>query len=80
MHSSRKLFNFYEKERWLDNDKSITINYGEIDLFRTIKIARVAIFTYDYTGLLEKLYLNILTLIFINNNLEFIRGSGMEYY
>jgi putative transferase (TIGR04331 family) len=80
LHSSSKLFNFYEKERWLDNDKSMKINYGEIDLFRTIKNSRIVIFTYDSTGLLETLSLNIPTLIYINNNLEFIRESAMEYY
>lgn len=80
LHNSSKSFNFYEKERWIDNDKSITINYGEIDLYKTIKNSRIVIFTYDSTGLLETLSLNIPTLIYINNNLEFIRESAMEYY
>jgi len=80
LHSSSKYFNYFEKERWLNHNINVSINYGEIDFYKAIKNSRIVIFTYDSTGFLETLSLNIPTLIYINNNLEYVRDSALEYY
>mgnify|MGYP000882953767 CR=1 FL=1 len=71
---------YYEDLRWREFDKTLNINSEDISIRHLIKKSRLAIFSYDSTGLLETLSCNIPTLVFWQNNFEHLRESVIPDY
>jgi putative transferase (TIGR04331 family) len=57
---------------WRNKNKNIMIDDGSRDIYKLISCNRIVVHSYDSTGILETLYLNIPTVAFWINNLDLI--------
>lgn len=80
LHPSAKLLHWFEQERWADFDPSIKLDFGSRKIKDVIKTSRLVVHSYDSTGILETLSLNIPTLSFWQNNLDHVRDHAIPYY
>ena len=74
------LFNGSDSDRWRDFNQNIKIDNGSTPIFNLIKNSRLIIHSYDSTGFLETLSLNIPTMLFLHNELDDLRESAIPYY
>ena len=58
----------------------IEIERGKMNMKKFMKNSRVTLFTYDSTGVLENLSLNIPTVFFLNNDLKHLNERSLEDY
>lgn len=80
LHSSFKYNNPCEKEIWYEVNPDIKIDNGDGSIKDLIAKSRLIIHSYDSTGILETLSLNIPTLAFWQNDLDHLRESAKPYY
>ncbi|WP_168189253.1 LIC12162 family transferase [Candidatus Pelagibacter sp. FZCC0015] len=77
--------NYQSKEwcdelRWADYDKMIKIDKGISNINNLILQSRLVVHSYDSTGILETLSLNVPTLAFWQNGFDHLRDSAKPYY
>jgi len=80
LHNSHKHLNWNDEARWKDFDNTLQIETGKTPIFQMIRKSRLVVHSYDSTGILEALSLNIPTVAFWQNGLEHVRDSAMPYY
>ena len=73
-------FVWSDEQRWVDYDASIKLEKGKQNLWKLSKEARLIVYSYDSTGILEMLSLNIPTIGFWFNLLEEILPEAKPYY
>jgi len=64
LHSQARNLQWYEDQRWTDRFPGIKLEYGDAKIKHLISKSRLVVHSYDSTGLLETLTLNIPTLCF----------------
>jgi putative transferase (TIGR04331 family) len=69
-----------DEQRWRDFDRNIELELGQKNIWKLIKESRLTIYSYDSTGLLEVLSLNIPVIGFWYHLLEEILPSAKPYY
>jgi putative transferase (TIGR04331 family) len=66
--------------RWKDRSPRTKIEHGVINIAKLMKQNRLIVHSYDSTGLLETLSLNIPTMCFWRNGLNHLLPSAKPYY
>ncbi len=80
LHSGYRNFRCKEISRWFDFDSSLKIDHGNSNIVSRIKSSRLTVFSYDSTGILELLSLNVPVMAFWQNGLEHLRDNACPYY
>jgi putative transferase (TIGR04331 family) len=80
LHSQSRRLTWYEEARWHVFDPTIKIDQGAISIDRLIADSRLIVHSYDSTGILETLSLNIPTLAYWQHGFEHLRESSKPYY
>jgi len=80
LHSSYRHFSWNEISRWFDFDSSLKIDHGSTNIVRSIKSSRLTVFSYDSTGILELLNLNVPVMAFWQNSFEHLRDDACPHY
>jgi putative transferase (TIGR04331 family) len=80
LHSSYRHFSWNEISRWFDFDSSLKIDHGNTNIVRSIKSSRLTVFSYDSTGILELLSLNVPMMAFWQNGFEHLRDDACQHY
>lgn len=71
---------FNSRQRLIDSVPNIKTEYWETATQQRFKKTRLAIFSYDSTGILETLALNIPTIAFWQNGFDHLNDSAKSYY
>ncbi|MAH99181.1 MAG: transferase, partial [Euryarchaeota archaeon] len=71
---------FKEDSRWLDFDPSLRIIKENSNIRNLIKNSRLVVHSYDSSGILELLSLNVPFIAFLYNKTEHLRDSAKPYY
>jgi putative transferase (TIGR04331 family) len=80
LHSWWRSLRWSEESRWRDYDPMLKIETGERSIKDLIAHSRLVIHSYDSTGILETLSLNIPTLAFWESGYDNLRESARPYY
>jgi putative transferase (TIGR04331 family) len=72
--------NWSEDRRWKDRIPTVYLETGKAPMKKLISRSRLVVHTYDSTGILEGLALNIPTLCFWNGGLDHVLPSAKPYY
>lgn len=80
LHAGYNQHKWSEELRWNSFDPNINLDRGEVQISKLVTKSRLVVYSYDSTGLLETLSLNIPTLAFWQNGLDHLRDSAKEYY
>lgn len=80
LHNSSKYFDWFDESRWRDFDPNVHIDSSRLKLKELISKSRLVIHSYDSTGILETLSLNIPTLCFWRNEFTHIVDEALPYY
>lgn len=80
LHSASKYFQWNEEKLWKINFNQIKVENGSINIDKIIYNSRLVVHSYDSTGILETLSLNIPTLCFWDNNFEHIEETAKPFY
>ena len=80
LHDSFRQLSWCDDQRWRDQFPSINIEKGNLNIQKLISDSRIVVQSYDSTGMLETLALNIPTICFWDHNFHFIRDSAHPYY
>jgi putative transferase (TIGR04331 family) len=78
--TSYKRFTWCDDQRWKDRSPGTRIDNGETDIWKLTSNSRLVVHSYDSTGILETLSLNIPTLCFWHGGLSHLRESAKPYY
>ena len=70
----------FEDARWHDINPTQKLDKGSRTIVELIRDSRLTVHSYDSTGILETLSLNIPTLAFWQNELDHLRDSAIPYY
>jgi len=79
-HSSDRKFDWCSEKRWFDRSPHTHIETGEANIRELISQSRLVVHSYDSTGILETLELNIPTMCFWQGGLEHLLASAKPYY
>ncbi|WP_078125330.1 LIC12162 family transferase [Leptospira alexanderi] len=80
LHSSSKHYGWFDEERWKEVDLEIKIDSYQSKLRDLIAKSRVVVHSYDSTGILETLSLNIPTLCFWRNEFAHLVEEAVPFY
>jgi putative transferase (TIGR04331 family) len=80
LHSYSSKSEFCDLERFLEFDDSLSIDNGRVSIDKLIKANRLTVFSYDSTGLLENLSLNIPTVAFWKDGLHYLNDRAISFY
>ncbi|AOP33695.1 transferase [Leptospira tipperaryensis] len=80
LHNSSKHFEWFDKERWKEKFPTVQIDPNHLKLQDLIAKSRLVVHSYDSTGILETLSLNIPTLCFWRNDLSHLVEEAIPYY
>jgi len=80
LHHTYKILPWYEEQRWQDQSPQTKLDMGKLPLKRLIASSRLVVHSYDSTGILETLSLNIPTLCFWQNEFEHLIPEAKAYY
>lgn len=69
-----------EAERWRRRQPGVMLDHGTTALARLIRRSRLVVHSYDSTGILETLALNIPTLCFWTGGTSHLRASAVPFY
>ena len=72
--------NWQEALRWKDRSPSTRLEWGQEKIGRMIARSRLVVHSYDSTGILETLSLNIPTLCFWQNDLDHLKDDAKPFY
>jgi putative transferase (TIGR04331 family) len=80
LHAASKYQRWNEEARWREFNPNIKIDAGNTSIRKLCKNSRLIVHSYDSTGILETLSLNIPTLAFWQNGLDHLRENAIPYY
>lgn len=80
LHSEYSRHNFEEVQQWREFDSDINVENGEAPINSLIRKNRLVVHSYDSTGLLETLALDIPTICFWRGGLDHLEASAKPYY
>ena len=80
LKSSFQQASWCDDQRWRDQFPSIVVEKGDLNIHKLISDSRIVVHTYNSTGMLETLALNIPTICFWDHNVSPIRDSAAAYY
>ena len=73
-------FSWSDRLRWDDRNKDVQIDSGYVGIQRLIADSRLVVYSYDSTGLLESLALNMPTMCFWRGGLDHLLPVAKPYY
>ena len=73
-------FSWSDRLRWDDRNKDVQIDSGYVGIHRLIADSRLVVYSYDSTGLLESLALNMPTMCFWRGGLDHLLPVAKPYY
>lgn len=80
LHPAYRIYDTNENILWSKKYNDIHLDQGNLKLRKIVSRSRLVVFSYDSTGFLELLSLNIPTICFINGNLDYLRDNAHYYY
>lgn len=80
LHHTYKKLPWFERTRWEEKYPDLRIENGNIHIKKLIRKSRLVIHSYDSTGLLECLALDIPTIAFWNHGFEHLIPEAIPYY
>ncbi len=80
LHSGYKQLRFFEEQRWKDRSPQTKIERDGLNIKQSISQNRLTVYSYDSTGILEGLSLNIPTICFWRNGLSHLLPSAKPFY
>ena len=80
LHSSYKEYSWCSEQRWRDFDKDVQIEDGTVEIWKSVALNRLIVHSYDSTGILETLSLNVPTLCFWREGDNHLQRSAKPYY
>lgn len=80
LHSQYKKMRFFEDHRWKDQFLNVKIDTGSSDVRKLISESRLVVYSYDSTGILEALALNIPVICFFEGGLNHLLPDAKPYY
>jgi putative transferase (TIGR04331 family) len=80
LHSAHELLNYHEKEKLLLVNGKLMFDEQKKSFHDLLSESRLVVFSYDSTGILETLALNIPTLAFWQNGLSHLNESAKHNY
>lgn len=80
LHSSYKILPWHEDKRWNDRFPMIKLDLGSSPIFSLISNSRLIVHSYDSTGILETLSLNIPTVCFWHGGFDHLLDDAKKDY
>jgi putative transferase (TIGR04331 family) len=80
LHSAYRHFYWHEDQRWNSFDPNVKVDVGTTPIDELIGQSRLVVHSYDSTGILEALALNLPTMCFWQGGLEHLLPSAKPYY
>lgn len=80
LHNSSKHYSWFDEERWKDVDLEVKIDSYQSKLKDLIAKSRLVVHSYDSTGILETLNLNIPTICFWRNEFAHLVEEAVPFY
>lgn len=80
LHAEHRSHTWSDEQRWHDRDPDITLDANPGPMSAALRKSRLVVHSYDSTGILETLSLNIPTLCFWQGGLEQILPSARPHY
>lgn len=80
LHKAHRHLRWFDEKRWKDRSPHTRIETGEIPIQKLIAQSRLVVHSYDSTGILETLSLNIPTLCFWHGGLDHLLSDAKPYY
>lgn len=76
----RSNLNWSDEQRWRDFDPTVSLDLGSTNAWKLINKSRLVVHSYDSTGILETLSLNIPTIGFWNDLYNEVLSDAKPYY
>jgi putative transferase (TIGR04331 family) len=80
LHHQHIKMSWNEAERWRRSQPGVTLDNGTAALATLMRRSRLVVHSYDSTGILETLALNIPTLCFWTGGMSHLRASAVPFY
>ncbi len=80
LHGEWRKHEWGEAQRWADRAPDVVVEKGIVPIEALIKTSRLVVHSYDSTGILETLALDIPTMCFWNGGLDHLLPSATPYY
>ncbi len=80
LHQAYINFHWFEEQRWKDRSPHTCIETGTVKIQELVAQSRLVIYSYDSTGILEALAMNIPTMCFWHGGLDHLLPSAKPYY
>ena len=80
LHAEYKKHRWSDEQRWRDRNPHATVETGIMRIKALIAQSRLVVHSYDSTGILETLALNVPTLCFWRGGLDHLLPSAKPYY
>ena len=80
LHPGYKNHKFREDLRWLEFDNNLEIDCYQSSFFSSLSKSRLVVHSYDSTGFLESLALNVPTMAFWQNGFDHLVPEAKQYY
>lgn len=80
LHNSSKYFEWFDEQRWKEIDSDVRIDSSQAKISDLIAKARIVVHSYDSTGILETLNLNIPTICFWRNEFTHLVEEAEPFY
>lgn len=80
LHAGYRNTRWDDETRWGIYDPTLKIETGDLDIGNLVAQSRLVVHSYDSTGILETLSLNIPTLAFWQNGIDHLRESAKPYF
>jgi len=80
LHAEHRRHPWCEVQRWRQREPQITLDAGTRPVAALLAGSRLVVHSYDSTGILESLSLDVPTVCFWSGGLEHLRESAVPYY
>lgn len=80
LHFAYNKFSFFEEMRWRDISPATRLELGNESIWKLIARSRLVVHSYDSTGILETLSMNIPTICFWRGGLDHLRPEAKPFY
>ena len=80
LHHNYKNLSWCDEQRWQDHDATIKLELGVEPIDKLIVKSRLVVHSYDSTGILETLFLNIPTICFWRHGFDHLLSDAKPYY
>lgn len=80
LHNASKSFDWFDEDRWKEVDPNVKIDLNQSTMNELIANSRLIVHSYDSTGVLETMSLNIPTLCFWRNEFGHLTEDTIPFY